>query len=349
MLRLVAAVTVIFLVTAPGVQAQSLRGSPHSINVENREAHLQHYTYLRTPAQVRHFVKKGWLVRIRGDADFYLHGVSYPYARPEVKVFLRRLARQYHAACGERLVVTSLVRPLSLQRHIRNGSDRSVHPTGMAIDMRRSHSRRCRAWLERVLLQLEGDHVLDATKEHYPPHYHVALFPNPYKTYVAELDEKTQTRVALREDTGVDANGSGADASDASATSAVSDASGPSSSAATPADGVAAPTEAGVIPHEVTSGESLWTLARRFGTTVAAIISANALESKTIMPGQVLKIPTDASSASDVVTYRVGPGDSLWSIAREYGTSVRTLKRVNGLDSNLIQPGQTLNVPSGTR
>ena len=50
----------------------------------------------------------------------------------------------------------------------------------MAADLRRSSSRACRTWLEATLLDLEGRNVLEATKEQYPPHYHVALFPAPY-------------------------------------------------------------------------------------------------------------------------------------------------------------------------
>jgi hypothetical protein len=120
--------------------------------------------------------------------------VSFPYARPEVDLFLRRLAGQYHAACGERLVVTSLTRPTT--RQPRNASDRSVHPTGMAVDLRYSWSRGCRAWLERVLLDLERAGVLDATLERHPAHYHVAIFPRAYDAYVERLVARQTTVVA---------------------------------------------------------------------------------------------------------------------------------------------------------
>ena len=48
------------------------------------------FTYLRTAAQVQRFVKKGYLVRVRPNADFDLHAVSFPYARPQVELFVRR-------------------------------------------------------------------------------------------------------------------------------------------------------------------------------------------------------------------------------------------------------------------
>jgi LysM repeat protein len=57
----------------------------------------------------------------------------------------------------------------------------------MAIDVRRSNRRACRSWLENVLLSLEGSGVLEATRESYPPHYHIAVYPQPYARYVANL------------------------------------------------------------------------------------------------------------------------------------------------------------------
>ncbi len=82
-------------------------------------------------------MRAGYLVQVRANRDFDLHGVSYPFARPETRTFTLRLANQYRLACGEKLVVTSLTRPLS--RQPRNASSRSVHPTGMALDVRRSN------------------------------------------------------------------------------------------------------------------------------------------------------------------------------------------------------------------
>jgi hypothetical protein len=177
---------------------QSLRGSPASLDRQERSAQTHDFTYLQSPLQVERFVKAGYLVQVRPNRDFDLHGVSYPFARPEVRTFVLRLASQYRRACGEKLVVTSLTRPLS--RQPRNASDRSVHPTGMALDIRRSNDRNCRAWLEGVLLSLEGSGVLEATRESRPPHYHVAVFPQPYARYVeAQNAPAAQTRMASAE------------------------------------------------------------------------------------------------------------------------------------------------------
>lgn len=173
---------------------QSLRGSSHSLDVQNRMARQHDYSYLRTGDRVRQFVEAGYLVPVRSNDDFRLHRVSYPVARPEVELFVRRLASQYRAACGERLVVTSLTRPIN--RQPRNASSRSVHPTGMAVDLRLSRQRACRSWLEGVLLSLERAGVLEATRERYPAHYHVALFPRSYLAYV---DRRTDGQVVLAE------------------------------------------------------------------------------------------------------------------------------------------------------
>lgn len=169
---------------------QSLRGSRASLDLQNRVARQHDFTYIDTPSRVRFFADQGWLVRVVPNGDFELHAVSFPYARPEVELFIRRLSSQYRRACGERLVVTSLTRPTT--RQPRNASDRSVHPTGMALDLRYSWDRNCRSWLEGVLTSLERQGVLEATLERRPRHYHVALFPSPYASYVQAL----QTRPA---------------------------------------------------------------------------------------------------------------------------------------------------------
>lgn len=178
-------------------QGQSLNGSARSLDLQNQIAIQHDFTYLRTSGSVERFVGAGYLVRVRGNRDFRLHGVSFPYARPEVTTFVARLAQQYHAACGEQLVVTSLTRPQSRQPF--NASSRSVHPTGMAVDLRRSTRRACRSWLESTLLYLEGRGVLEATRERHPAHYHVAVFPKQYSSYVEGLTRRNAAQVAVAE------------------------------------------------------------------------------------------------------------------------------------------------------
>ncbi|MFW6088147.1 MAG: DUF5715 family protein [Gemmatimonadota bacterium] len=191
---------VMSVMVAPSVAAQSLRGSPATVERQNLVA-LQHdFTFLRDAAHVRRFVDAGYLLPIASNRDYSVKRISFPYARPEVALFLSRLGRQYRDACGEMLVVTSLTRPTTRQPW--NASPRSVHPTGMAVDLRRSTNRYCRQWLESVLLHLEGEGVVEAVRENRPPHYHVAVFPRPYAEYVAGLQKSDgagpagETRVA---------------------------------------------------------------------------------------------------------------------------------------------------------
>ena len=126
--------------------AQSLRGSRGALDLQTAQAVSHDFTYLGGAGQLRRFVAAGYLVPVDSNRDYWLKDVSFPVARPEVRLFIGRLASQYRRACGERLVVTSLTRPLSHQP--RNASDRSVHPPGMALDLRRPAGR-CRRWLER--------------------------------------------------------------------------------------------------------------------------------------------------------------------------------------------------------
>ncbi len=97
--------------------------------------------------------------------------------------------------------------------------------------------------------------------------------------------------------------------------------------------------------HRVQAGESLWTIASRHGTTVAALRAANNLgnDSK-ILAGQSLRIP--GAVVGSTGPYVVQRGDSLWSIASRHGTSVRALSDLNGLDGRTLQPGQRLQLPA---
>jgi LysM domain-containing protein/uncharacterized protein DUF5715 len=175
-------VLVLSLAAAP-LQAASLRGSRNSMDRQNRLARSHKLAFLRDGVAVRKAVQAKTLVRAVGNSDYAIADLSYPYALPDTLAFVEQLAREYRQACGERLVVTSLVRPKN--RQPRNASPRTVHPTGMALDLRRSGDPACRRWLEGGLLELENAGILEATEERYPPHYHVALFPKPYRTYVA--------------------------------------------------------------------------------------------------------------------------------------------------------------------
>ncbi|MBW3630440.1 MAG: hypothetical protein KY464_14235 [Gemmatimonadetes bacterium] len=191
----------LLLVASPAMAAAgsaTLRGSPASMARQHEVAEEQAYSFVRTPAEVRKLVEEGELVAIPGNTDYEVsRGVSFPYAKPELRLFLERLGEQYRSACGESLVVTSLTRPISKQPG--NAHPLSVHPAGMAVDFRISRQAACRGWLEQALLSLEKDQLLDVTRERNPPHYHVAVFPVEYLAYVARQEAAAEAKAAPAE------------------------------------------------------------------------------------------------------------------------------------------------------
>lgn len=102
--------------------------------------------------------------------------------------------------------------------------------------------------------------------------------------------------------------------------------------------------ETNTITYTVQAGDSLWLIARRYGTTVEAIRQANGLTSDVLQIGQVLRIPV---SESPYVEYTVRAGDTLWELSRRYGTTVEAIMQANGLSSTVLQIGQVLRIPVG--
>ena len=99
--------------------------------------------------------------------------------------------------------------------------------------------------------------------------------------------------------------------------------------------------------YTVVKGDSLWSIARKFGVTVQALRDANNLTSDTLTVGQLLRIPTTSgdTGTGGNVTYTVQRGDSLWSIASRYGISVNDLRSANSLTSDTLSIGQVLIIP----
>ncbi len=89
-------------------------------------------------------------------------------------------------------------------------------------------------------------------------------------------------------------------------------------------------------------GDNLSTIAYNYGTTVEEIMKTNGLTTDLLQIGQILQIPT---GEKQYFMYTVKPGDSLYSIAIRFKTSINAIKLLNGLTTDLIQIGQVLKVP----
>lgn len=107
-------------------------------------------------------------------------------------------------------------------------------------------------------------------------------------------------------------------------------------------------TSASGATHQVRSGESLYSIAQRYGTTVEALRAANGLSGSYIETGQRLIIPGGTGSTASGGTHTVAPGDTLFLLARRYGTTVDSLMRANNLTTAEIYPGQCLRLPAGS-
>ncbi|WP_409252152.1 LysM peptidoglycan-binding domain-containing protein [Bacillus sp. SCS-153A] len=116
--------------------------------------------------------------------------------------------------------------------------------------------------------------------------------------------------------------------------------------------------------HEVESGDSLWSIAKKYDTTVNSLKKLNGLSSDVIFPKQVLKIdgstpakaqPTTKTTTKEVKeqttqekTYQVVSGDTLLGIANNHSITLAELKSWNKLNDYLIYPGQKLVVSRKT-
>ena len=98
--------------------------------------------------------------------------------------------------------------------------------------------------------------------------------------------------------------------------------------------------------YVVQKGDTLYSIANKLGTTVSELKKENNLTSNTLQIGEVLRIPTKEIYEEEENIYIVKKGNSLYSIANKYNTTVDELKRINNLTSNILSIGQVLKLPS---
>jgi hypothetical protein len=173
--RLAGPAALLAAVIAPlPAHAQSLRGSQSSVDATYDYARQKGLTFHRTSRTVRRAAAQGKFVKLASSTNVRVKGVTFPYVLPSTRTFVQRLAAEYRGVCDEPLTVTSAVRPST--RQPRNSVEKSVHPTGLAIDLRKPRNGDCREWLRERLMELERDDLIDATEEFNPPHFHVVVY-----------------------------------------------------------------------------------------------------------------------------------------------------------------------------
>ncbi|WP_232329112.1 LysM peptidoglycan-binding domain-containing protein [Metabacillus litoralis] len=119
------------------------------------------------------------------------------------------------------------------------------------------------------------------------------------------------------------------------------------------------PTQSHATTYSVVSGDSLSVIAKRFGTTVEALRSANHLTTDLLRIGQTIVIPSSGNNVTDTIPnpaptqdtttsgikYTVVAGDSLWGIASRYHISLDEIRSSNNLETDQLKIGQTLIIP----
>jgi membrane-bound lytic murein transglycosylase D len=113
------------------------------------------------------------------------------------------------------------------------------------------------------------------------------------------------------------------------------------------------PPQRAFVYHRVRRGETLGTIARKYRTTVGSLMRANKLRrSNYIVAGKLLKIPQRGyiyqkakpvrPQNGQAVTHVVRKGDSLWIIAKQYGTTTKNIQELNHLRTTKLHKGQVL-------
>lgn len=95
--------------------------------------------------------------------------------------------------------------------------------------------------------------------------------------------------------------------------------------------------------YTVKQGDTLWGISNKYAVTVNELINYNNLSSTVLSVGQVLQIPE--TTPPNYTTYTIKPGDTLYSVARTYNTTVNNIMSLNNLTSTVLTVGNTLKIP----
>jgi LysM repeat protein len=255
---------------------EELRGSQESVQRMWDFAQTYRLPFYLTPTNLNDAIAKGKLVPLTGDSTYELtRNVGYPYATPEARQFVLAFAPRYLAACGTPLTVTSAARAIS--RQPRNSNPYSVHPTGIAVDLRRPPAGPCQTWVRNALAELERKGIVEATEERHPVHFHVAVLTQPGT--VATLPALPAGMVVNRAPV---------------AASRAMRVSNPPSRSSAKTGSADAPNHGRT--YRVREGDTLWDVAQRTGVSMQALARANDRSLRAVLrPGVVLRIPERSS------------------------------------------------------
>ena len=96
------------------------------------------------------------------------------------------------------------------------------------------------------------------------------------------------------------------------------------------------------LRYRVRAGDTLSEIARRYGTSVRALMALNRLPSDRIFVGETLAVRPGSGKVSSDGMYPVQRGDTLWHIAQMFDLGIRELMELNGLRNSRIYAGQVL-------
>jgi hypothetical protein len=280
-------------------EPQDLHGSKESVQKMYEFAQSHHLTFYLTATTLDSAIAHGKLVPLTGDSTYALtRGVGFSYASREVKQFVEGFAPQYLHACGTPLTVTSAARPLSRQPH--NANPLSVHPTGIAVDIRRPSAGPCLTWVRGALSRLEEQGVIEATEEHHPVHLHIAVLAAPgVRVVLPSLTNgmPAAPRIASPAVVAVAARSSTSPTVPARSTSTGASSS-PSPASPPPARQTAnqrASTADSAIRgkrYVVRDGDTLWDVAQRANVSVRTLARLNHRSERAVLrPGTTLSLP----------------------------------------------------------
>jgi hypothetical protein len=244
--------------------AQTLRGSPASVDLMYTSAHEKDLAFLHSRGDIYQAAVEGDLALLNINEDVTLERVTFPFVLPSTRAFVDSLGEKYREACGERITVTSGARPIAEQP--RNASPKSVHPTGMAVDFRKPNSGPCLTWLRASLIDLEKRGVVEATEERHPAHFHVAVLnqQRPPARMIAAAAPPVSTKPSeVAPATKVEAESHGEVTSKKESTTT----------------------------YTVRAGDNLWSIAKKHGTTPDQIQKLNGLKTSRLRVKQVLTLP----------------------------------------------------------